>query len=150
VFSGYIISVNTIVPNENPAAMALGQFAMTALMRWSRACSSMRAASARGERAGRRRAGRVDEPRLLVVFTTIGSFGLLNFFQPKVDPTRAALIYLVEPIFAAELRVRRGGSRLTKVGMAGAALILVPTSSVELREAHLKRKMTPAPDVPPV
>src|SRR5215218_787550 len=32
VFSGYIISVNSIVPHENPARMALGQFATTAVL----------------------------------------------------------------------------------------------------------------------
>ncbi|MDQ3439981.1 MAG: DMT family transporter [Planctomycetota bacterium] len=102
VFSGYIIAVNTIVPNENPARMALGQFAVTALLTLV-ACFFVHA----GPEALAQTPRVVSAPivwlnlLLLVVFTTIGSFGLLNFFQPRVDPTRAALIYLVEPIFAA-------------------------------------------------
>jgi drug/metabolite transporter (DMT)-like permease len=131
--------------------MALGQFAITALMTIV-ACVFVHA----GPEALR------DSPRilalrpvwlnlaLLVTCTTIGSFGLLNFFQPKVDPTRAALIYLVEPIFAASYAYVAAGHGLTTVGMAGAALILLANVVVELREAHLKRKMTPAPEVPPV
>ena len=38
---------------------------------------------------------------LMIVFVTICAFGLQTFFQPFIDPTRAALLYLVEPIFAA-------------------------------------------------
>jgi hypothetical protein len=38
---------------------------------------------------------------LMILFVTIGAFGLQTFFQPYIDPTRAALLYLVEPIFAA-------------------------------------------------
>ena len=152
VFSGYIIAVNAIVPNENPARMALGQFAVTAGMT-AVACLCVHAGPEALADSPRVMAG----PRvwvnaaLLVVFTTIGSFGLLNFFQPKVDPTRAALIYLVEPIFAAGYAyLATGRGPTTAIEIAGALLILVANVVVELREAHLKRKMTPAPDVAPV
>lgn len=151
VFSGYIISVNTIVPHENPARMALGQFAVTALMTIV-ACLFVHA----GPEALAQSPGVLAAPRvwinlaLLVVFTTIGSFGLLNFFQPKVDPTRAALIYLVEPIFAAGYAYFATGRGLTGIGIVGASLILVANMVVELREAQLKRRTTPAPEVAPV
>ena len=75
---------------------------------------------------------------------------MLNFFQPRVDPTRAALIYLVEPIFAAAYAYVATGRGLTGIGIVGAVLILVANVAVEMREAHLKRKTTPAPDVAPV
>ncbi len=38
---------------------------------------------------------------LLIVLTTVGAFGLMMRFQPRIDPTRAALIYLAEPVIAA-------------------------------------------------
>ncbi|HEV2295734.1 MAG TPA: DMT family transporter [Tepidisphaeraceae bacterium] len=152
VFSGFIISVNTIVPHENPARMALAQFAMTAVMT-TVACLLVHAgpdALAASPRV-------LSAPRvwlnaaLLIGFTTIGSFGLLNFFQPRVDPTRAALIYLVEPIFAAGYAyLATGRAPTTPVEITGAVLILLANVVVELREAQLKRRITPAPDVAPV
>jgi drug/metabolite transporter (DMT)-like permease len=152
VFSGYIISVNMIVPHENPARMALGQFAVTAIMTIV-ACLLVHA----GPEALAQSPRILSVPQvwinlgLLVVFTTIGSFGLLNFFQPKVDPTRAALIYLVEPIFAAGYAyIATGRGPTSAIEISGALLILVANVVVEMREAHLKRKMTPAPDVAPV
>jgi drug/metabolite transporter (DMT)-like permease len=151
VFSFYIIAVNTIVPHESPARMALGQFAVAGLMTLV-ACLFVEA----GPEALR------ESPRLLslrpvwlnlvllVVCTTVGSFGLLTFFQPKVDPTRAALIYLVEPIFAAAYAYVATGRGLSWISLAGAVLILVANVVVELREAHLRRKATAAPNMPPV
>ncbi len=152
VFSGYIIAVNTIVPHENPARMVLAQFATTAVIAIV-ACLLVHA----GPEAIRVSPRVLSVPNvwinmmLLAVFTTIGSFGLLNFFQPRVDPTRAALIYLVEPIFAAGYAYLATGRGLTTaIEICGAVLILAANAIVELREAQLKRRMTPAPDVAPV
>jgi drug/metabolite transporter (DMT)-like permease len=38
---------------------------------------------------------------LLTVFCTLGAFGLMNAWQPKITATEAGLIYCVEPIFCA-------------------------------------------------
>src|SRR5207253_1149015 len=38
---------------------------------------------------------------LMAVFVSMGAFGLQFRFQPRIDPTRAALLYLMEPIFAS-------------------------------------------------
>ncbi len=38
---------------------------------------------------------------LLTVFCTIGSFSLMNHWQPKITATEAGLIYCFEPIFAS-------------------------------------------------
>ena len=38
---------------------------------------------------------------LLTVFCTVGSFSLMNRWQPKITATEAGLIYCVEPIFAS-------------------------------------------------
>ena len=152
VFSAYIIAVNTIVPNENPARMALGQFAGTGLMTIV-ACLFVHA----GPEALAQTPRVIGAPvvwinlALLVVFTTIGSFGLLNFFQPKVDPTRAALIYLVEPIFAAGYAyIATGRGPTSAVEITGALLILLANVVVELREAQIKRRTTPAPEIAPL
>lgn len=38
---------------------------------------------------------------LLTVFCTIGSFSIMNRWQPKITATEAGLIYCIEPIFAS-------------------------------------------------
>jgi drug/metabolite transporter (DMT)-like permease len=40
---------------------------------------------------------------LLTVFCTLGSFTLMNRWQPKITPTEAGLIYCIEPVFASAL-----------------------------------------------
>jgi drug/metabolite transporter (DMT)-like permease len=151
VFSGYILFVNAIVPHENPARMALGQFIVTAAISIA-AC--LLVASGPESLAASANVLRVPtvwtNMLLLAVFTTIGSFGLLNFFQPHVDPTRAALIYLVEPIFASVYAYFATGRGLTSIAILGAALILVANLFVELREAREKRRTGAAADVAPM
>lgn len=49
-------------------------------------------------------AGSIDSLSLVVVlavFCTIGAFGLMNHWQPRVAATEAGLIYTSEPVFAA-------------------------------------------------
>jgi drug/metabolite transporter (DMT)-like permease len=38
---------------------------------------------------------------LLTVFCTLGSYILMNTWQPKITATEAGLIYCVEPVFAS-------------------------------------------------
>jgi drug/metabolite transporter (DMT)-like permease len=40
---------------------------------------------------------------ILTIFCTMGSFSLMNAWQPKITPTEAGLIYCVEPIFGSLL-----------------------------------------------
>jgi drug/metabolite transporter (DMT)-like permease len=69
---------------------------------------------------------------LLIVFPTILSFGILTEFQPQVDPTRAALLYLCEPIFASAYAWIFAGKSLAPVELFGAVLILSANGIVEL------------------
>jgi drug/metabolite transporter (DMT)-like permease len=73
---------------------------------------------------------------LMICFVTIGAFGLQTFFQPYIDPTRAALLYLVEPIFAALYPWITKGHGLTATASAGAALILVANVLVEVLQSR--------------
>jgi drug/metabolite transporter (DMT)-like permease len=69
---------------------------------------------------------------LLTVFTTLLAFGLLTFFQPQIDPTRAALTYLAEPIFATAYAAIFAGHAANRLTLVGAALILIANLLVEL------------------
>jgi drug/metabolite transporter (DMT)-like permease len=68
---------------------------------------------------------------LLIVISTMTAFGLMFYFQPKIDPTRAALIYLAEPIFAALYAYLAVGRALSPVAVVGASLILAANVLVE-------------------
>ena len=70
----------------------------------------------------------------LIVVSTMAAFGLMFYFQPKLDPTRAALIYLAEPIFAALYAYLSVGRALGAIALLGAALILAANVLVEIIE----------------
>ena len=66
----------------------------------------------------------LSEASLLIVLTTVGAFGLMMRFQPRIDPTRAALIYLAEPVVAALWAWLLKDRALTLIAGVGAALIV--------------------------
>jgi drug/metabolite transporter (DMT)-like permease len=148
LFSMHLISVNAILGNDSPARMAAGQFLTVGLITMlicaflprgmeslapSRAIELMTASGIRLNLA------------LMICFVTIGAFGLQTFFQPSIDPTRAALLYLVEPIFAALYPWLTKGHSLTAIATAGAALILVANVLVEL----IQSRRAPAGSIDP-
>lgn len=75
----------------------------------------------------------------LIVVSTMAAFGLMFYFQPKLDPTRAALIYLAEPIFAALYAYVAVGRTLSVIALLGAGLILAANVLVEILERRGKR-----------
>jgi drug/metabolite transporter (DMT)-like permease len=77
---------------------------------------------------------------LLIVVSTMAAFGLMFYFQPQLDPTRAALIYLAEPIFAALYAYVAVGRGLGASVLLGASLILAANALVEFMEWHQKRR----------
>ena len=58
------------------------------------------------------------------VFATVYAFWAMTTFQNRTTPTRAALIYTLEPVFAAIFSVWLAGDRLTTIGWFGGALIV--------------------------
>ncbi|MEK6676065.1 MAG: DMT family transporter [Planctomycetota bacterium] len=72
---------------------------------------------------------------LLLVTTvpgTLVSFGLMIRFQPDVSATRAALLYLSEPLFATTYAWLAVGTTITIAAMTGAGLILGANLLAEL------------------
>ncbi len=91
---------------------------------------------------------------LLIVISTMTAFGLMFYFQPKIDPTRAAFTYLAEPIFAALYAYLVVGRTLSRIAIFGAALILAANVLVEWLERRSRPQAvaisitTPAPRPP--
>jgi drug/metabolite transporter (DMT)-like permease len=69
---------------------------------------------------------------LLTIFPTVLAWHWLNIYQPRVPATRAALIYLLEPVFGSLFSLAWGLDTLTQRLVLGGALILGGNFLVEL------------------
>jgi drug/metabolite transporter (DMT)-like permease len=145
-FSVYILAVNAIVPHEVPWRITGGQFIVTGAM-----CFAVCALTPHGTANLHPMAmARIlatpavwQNVVLLAIFPTIAAFGLLTHFQPRLDPTRAALIYLIEPIVAAAYAAIAVHHYPVPMAGAGAALILVANVMVELLSSRAARATPP-------
>lgn len=68
----------------------------------------------------------------LAFFSTVLGFHWMNTYQPRVPATRAALIYLLEPVFSSIFSVWWGHDEVTRPLLLGGALILGGNLLVEL------------------
>jgi drug/metabolite transporter (DMT)-like permease len=69
---------------------------------------------------------------LLTLLSTILATYLMSTYQPRLSASRAALIYLLEPVFAASLSVLLGHDSVTARLFLGGALILCGNACVDL------------------
>jgi drug/metabolite transporter (DMT)-like permease len=141
IFSLYIFSVNAAVEVESHWRLTAAQFAVTALICFA-ACMLLPRGPQHLHPPEMLRILSVRQVWLnlilLTVFTSLIAFGLLTFFQPKIDPTRAALIYLAEPVFATIYAAIAAGHRIGRTALFGAALILIANALVEILSARPK------------
>ena len=63
----------------------------------------------------------------------------MNSYQPLVPPSRAALIYLLEPVFASVVSVWWGYEELSTALVLGGVLILTGNLLVELPRLLISR-----------
>lgn len=73
---------------------------------------------------------------LTAIFATALAFALQTWGQKYTTPTRTALIFALEPVFALAAAVLLGGERLTYPGVFGGAMILAGILAVELKPAR--------------
>ena len=139
VFSVHILALNVLVPRDSPMRLNGGQFLVIGLI--CLVAIPFDPASWAYLSAGE--LWRVtNQPvawtglALMVLLPTLGAFSLMTFFQPKLDPTRAALIYLVEPIWAGAFAWVIAGRAMTGAELQGAAIILAANAIVELLSAR--------------
>ena len=145
-FSLYILAVNAAVARESAYRMTAGQFITVGLL------CLLTCAFLRGGAHQLTPAATIHllsqtpvwlNLLLLSAFPTIAAFGLLTFFQPKLDPTRAALIYLLEPIIASVYAMVAVGHYPGKSAWAGAILILLANALVEALSSRQIHAQTP-------
>jgi len=133
-FSLYILAVNSAAELDDPVRLTFGQFVVVAL-----ACAIAGALMPGGQvmHQPRTLARIVVLPGvgwnllLLSLLTTMAAFGLLMRYQPRLEPTRATLIYLMEPVIAAIYAAVAAGHAIGPLAMGGAAMILCANLFVE-------------------
>ncbi len=72
------------------------------------------------------------------VFATVYAFWAMTVFQKMTTPTRAALIYTLEPVFGALFAVLYAGERLAVIAWLGGALIVLGMVVAEAWPLFLK------------
>ncbi|HEY2586852.1 MAG TPA: DMT family transporter [Tepidisphaeraceae bacterium] len=139
LFSLYILAVNAASVHETPWRMVGAQFGITAIICFV-SCAFLRGGATNLHPIQMAHILAVRTVclnlALLTFFTTLVAFGLLTFFQPKIDPTRAALIYLAEPVFATLYAAIAVGHKAGIMTLAGAGLILLANVLVEVLSAR--------------
>jgi drug/metabolite transporter (DMT)-like permease len=136
LFSAYLLLLNAVVARDSPWRMTAGQFMVIGLLSILAALVIDPAA-----RTGRAWLIPFSAPlrldlALLICVATIMAFGLMIFYQPMIDPTRAAMIYLTEPVFAATFAFWFRARSLSSSAVAGAILILSANALVEWLDAR--------------
>jgi drug/metabolite transporter (DMT)-like permease len=69
---------------------------------------------------------------LLTLLSTVLATHLMSTYQPRVSASRAALIYLLEPVLAAALSIVMGLDSISGRLLLGGAFILSGNAIVEL------------------
>ena len=138
VFAIHLVLLNRLTRDDSPWRMAAGQFVWVALSMGLLALLTA-PPPAQIQFAGFARLEIWGNLLLLVLVPTVFSFGVMFLYQPQVDPTRAAMIYLLEPVFASLIAWALVGRGLDTTGLAGAGLILVANGLAELRSAGSKQ-----------
>jgi drug/metabolite transporter (DMT)-like permease len=136
-FAGQVLVLDRLGRYARPGHLTAGFFAGPGLV--SLALAAVVAASGPGLAAWwewtsgtlRNPAVQSNIVRLTLLPTVLG-FHWMNLYQPRVTASRAALIYLLEPVFAAIYSVWRGQDELTVSLVLGGILILAGNAVIEL------------------
>jgi drug/metabolite transporter (DMT)-like permease len=142
VFTWHLIAINHFTPLDSPWRMTLQQFGMVTIVCGATATALLMRADGFDWSVF----ASVDfwwRMGVLVVGPTVICFGAMTYFQPRVPPTRAVLIYLFEPVFAALFAYLIDGRTMTWVMIAGGGLILAANVAVELLPKLRKPGQTP-------
>jgi drug/metabolite transporter (DMT)-like permease len=131
LFSVEIILINALIPRDDVFRLTAAMFLVCGLA--CLGCAAMLPGFAQLDASQLLRADAAIDIALLTVLCTLVSFGLMNCYQPQVDPTRAAIVYLFEPIVAAAFAWAIAASPMTAAQLAGAALILLANGVAEVR-----------------
>lgn len=146
LFSFQIIATNAMIPNDDPFRITAGELIVSGgigglvCLGWIGFDSNVTIATATKALT---QSDILRDLGLLIALPTLVSYGCMSLYQPKVDATRATLIYLLEPVAAATFAWLTVGRRLGRVEILGAGLILSANLLVEWVMSRRRRVQTP-------
>ena len=146
VFSGHILVVDHFGKREDPWTFTLAQLIVASIVFCGfalfRAGPALRfAPTVVAESFGSTRL--VLLTAAAVVFATLVTFGLMFRYQPQTTPTRAALVYLTEPLFATAYAWLAADRAIDSGAIVGAILIIVGNIVAEVFSRSTRRSDTP-------
>jgi drug/metabolite transporter (DMT)-like permease len=128
-FTGHILATGAYAPRVNVAAMNVTQFAFSTVV------FALAAPAAEVMRASW--TFRLAAAVLVTsVLCTALAYSVQAWAQRNTTPTRAALIFALEPVSAAATEWLVAGKVLSPVGFAGAALVLAAVLAAAWKPAH--------------
>jgi drug/metabolite transporter (DMT)-like permease len=135
-FAFHLLVVGYYSQRERFEAVALGQIACAAVL----SGASLVVAPPRAVWTG----GVIFALALTAIFATAFAFAVQTWAQQYTSPTRTALIFALEPVFALSTAVLTGSQTLTRFAAVGGTLILAGILAVELKPgrngSHRKEK----------
>jgi drug/metabolite transporter (DMT)-like permease len=134
-FAVHILATDRVTRRVAPMPVTLSMFACVAIG----GVAIVAIESARGHGIGIDEVGRVLQDGtyvrsllLTTVFGTVVALTLMNLYQRELDPVRAAILYALEPIWAAAIGIYAGEDRATVWLFVGGALLLAGNLVAEL------------------
>lgn len=133
----YVIAIDRLAAHEHPARLVAGQFVVSAVVTliWALVVST---GQWRPLFVATTDSSVWTNVLLLATLATVASYSILTYQQPRIDPTRASMIYLAEPIFAAIFAWTWAGHPMTGVQIAGAGIILAVNVFVEVLGSRMR------------
>jgi drug/metabolite transporter (DMT)-like permease len=154
IFAGQLLVLDRLARGLDPGHFTAAFFGATGLL--AALGAALAAAAGPGLGAWLGWAGEMlSEPAVLrdlvlqALLPTALAFHWMNTYQPRVSATRAALVYLLEPVFTAIFSVWWGHDRVTAPLVVGGALILAGNLVAELPTLAPRRRPAPPPGVTP-
>jgi len=139
VFSTYLILLNRLSVGQSPWRLMFGQLVVVMLVSLLATVMLYPHLISHQAIVQAVRPPVIWNVLLLAIVATILANGLMVFYQPLIDPTRAAMIYLTEPIFASVFAYFLIEESLSIKAMAGGAMILFANLLVEIWEIRSRR-----------
>jgi len=133
VYAVFIVYLDVFTKEHDPALLTFVQFAVTCLLA---AASAPFLEELRFGLSGES----VGTLAYLAVFATVAALYLQARYQRETTPTRAAIIFSLEPVFAAVFAYFLRDERLGTVGVIGGGVIVVGVLLSELSDVLFRRR----------
>lgn len=143
VFALHILATDSITKRHDPLAVTLTSFVWTAL--GSAATLALGLRSIEPARLGELLCARDFALPLVLssLLATVLALSLMNLYQRRLDPVRAAILYAIEPVWAALIAIGIGMSVPDRWLWLGGGALLLGNLLAELGPQWSRRRLSP-------